>query len=460
MVKTPRARHSSKKKEPVTIELGPEEVSRLTDSPTQPEMQAGSGPSTPPEEDIAATAETPETEEEREEYADLRGAENDAGEDRPRGFRAGSFDSWDAEAASAPSEEAPRPAQRNGIGPALAAGVAGGVIALAIAGALQWAGLIPALGGSGNDAPLQSLRSEVEQLRQRVASFDQGAVNASTIRNALAPVNKRIDGLAGEVGRLKSDAADAKSAAATGVSAGSAALKDVQDRLAKLEQSVSAASKAAPSTEAVDALGRKVDTLGQKAAGNSETLQKLQADVEALNKKVAEQASEPRATAAVAASALKSAIDNGGSFSAELEMFAAAAPDAPELDQLRQLAAKGVPTRAQLASRVGQVADRMLEATRAPADGDAGVLGRLLDSARSLVKVRPVGKAEGDSVPARITRFENAVTAGDLARAADEYNSLPEKAKAAGAGFMTDLEARLKVDQLAQKALAGALKKG
>ena len=43
-----------------------------------------------------------------------------------------------------------------------------------------------------------------------------------------------------------------------------------------LEQSLAAASKETPSAQAVDALGRKVDTLGQAAASNSDALGKLQ----------------------------------------------------------------------------------------------------------------------------------------------------------------------------------------
>jgi hypothetical protein len=240
----------------------------------------------------------------------------------------------------------------------------------------------------------------------------------------------------------------------------SAALKSVQDRLAALEQSVAAAGKAAPTTQAVDALGQKVDALDKAAAGNGQELQKLQETVAALGGKVTEQASEPNATTAIAASALKSAIERGGSFAAELDTFAAVAPDTPELTELRALAAKGVPTRAQLAAEAGAVADRMLDATRDVPSGDAGVVDRLLASARSLVKVHPVGSVEGDGVAARIARFRNAVTGGDLAGASADYDALPEKAKAAGADFMAKLQARVKVDALAQKALASALKTG
>lgn len=459
MVKTPRARHSSRKREPVTIELGPDEVSRLSDSPKQPEPEtspASQSSGSPGDEEIIEARGSSDADENVGAATSQTADADGNGHEGPR-TRSGMFDSW-SDASSASAGDAPPPARPSGIGAGLAAGLAGGVVALALAGALQWGGLIPAIGGSNGDASLQSLRSEFDLLKQRVASFDQGAVDAATIKTAVAPIEKRIDALADELARLKADGAAAKSSVAGG-SPDATELKEIQDRLAKLEQGLSAASRTAPSSEAVDALEQKVSALGRTAGGNNDALQKLQADVQALNKKVAEQAREPDAATAVAASALKSAIDSGGPFSAELDMFAAAAPDAPELAGLRRLAAKGVPTRPQLAGEVGPAAERMIEASRVTTGGDGDILDRLLDSARSLVKVRPVGDVAGDGIPARISRFRNAVTGGDLAGAVQEYNSLPEKVKAAGASFMADLQARLTVDQLAQKALAGALKK-
>jgi hypothetical protein len=441
----------------VTIELGPDEVSRLSESPSGQETEAA--PETTPadiqiEENAPADSETIETAEASPSQPRETGAAENAG----RTPRAGSFDSWGAEPEASAGETSGPVSREGGIGPMLFAGVAGGVIALVLAGGLQWSGLVPAPGGAGKDAASQSLRSDVDALRQRVASFDQGAMNAATINDALSPVNKRVDQLTADLSQLKSDVADARSAPAAG-SADPAQLKALEDRLTKVEQAL-AATNAAASTQSVDALGQKVNALGQAAASKDDALQKLRESVATLDKKVAEQASEPKATTAVAASALKSAIDGGGAFSTELDLFAAVAPGSPELTELRQLAARGVPTRARLASEVGEVADRMLDATTQAAASDAGVLDRLVASARSLVRVRPVGKVEGDSTPARIARFQNAVTGGDLAKAAAEYDALPEKARTAGAGFIGDLRARLKVDELAQKALAGALKTG
>jgi hypothetical protein len=455
MVKTPRARHSSRNKEPVTIELGPDQVSRLTDSaepteePTAETSASENGTST------AASTKLPD-----EAAATTETAGSDTSSDRADSSSASYHGADSTDSSAADAEPAPPPTSNGGFGRPLAAGVASGVITLLLAGGLQWAGLIPALGNGGEAAALQGLRADVDALEQKVTSFDAGTVDAETIKQALAPVDKRIGELASGLDQAKKDITAARSAAASGGSADNAALKDIQDRIAKLEQSVAAEGKAAPSAQTVAALDQKVTSLDRTAAANADALKRLEQSVAALGGKVAEQANEPHATAAIAASALKSAIDRGGSFAAELDMFAAVAPNTPELGELRALATKGVPTRIRLAAEVGPVAEKMQDAAQpAPAD-NGSMVDRLLASARSLVRVRPVGNAEGDGVSAQIARFRNAVTGGDLAKAAEEYAALPEKAKAAGADFMVGLQARLKVDALAQKALASALKTG
>jgi hypothetical protein len=458
MVKTPRARHSSKKKEPVTIELGADQVSRLTDPAEAAEEIMAESVASGSEAASTASTESPDEAVTAEENIDSDTNPGRAGSSAFTSYYgADGASSSAAEAEAAVSASPPTPS--GGLRRPLAAGIAGGVIALLLAGGLQWAGFIPALGNGGDDTALQSLRADVGALEQKVASFDAGTVDAETIKQALAPSDKRIGELARDLDQVKKDVAAATSATASGGSADTAALKGVQDRLAKLEQNVAAASKADP-TQTVDALDQKVASLGQTTAANADALKKLEQNVAVLGGKVADRANEPHATAAIAASALKSAIDRGGSFAAELDMFAAVAPDTPELGDLRALADRGVPTRARLAAEVGPVADRMLDAIEQAASSDGGVVDRLIASARSLVRVRPVGKVEGDGVAADITRFRNAVAGGDLAKAAEEYAALPEKVKAAGADFMGGLQARLKVDALAQKALASALKTG
>src|SRR5690606_21808092 len=84
----------------------------------------------------------------------------------------------------------------------------------------------------------------------------------------------------------------------------------------------------------------------------------------------------PAVARAIAAAALKSAIDRGQPFMAELETFASVAPEAAEIEQLRAFAASGVPGRAELGDEATSVANAILSASR-QSSPDAGILQRL-----------------------------------------------------------------------------------
>ncbi|RWE56827.1 mitofilin family membrane protein, partial [Mesorhizobium sp.] len=183
----------------------------------------------------------------------------------------------------------------------------------------------------------------------------------------------------------------------------------------------------------------------------------LEQSVSQLSGKVEAQASQPKIALAIAAAALKSALDRGAPFATELDTFAAIAPDAPELAVLRSYAEKGVPTRATIASEVDAAANAMVEAAR-PVDQDAGFFQSLVSSAQSLVKVRPVGTVEGKGAPETVARMEVAVNQGDYAKALSEYDTLPDASKAAGADFAGKLKARLEVDRQLEALIAGATK--
>jgi hypothetical protein len=86
------------------------------------------------------------------------------------------------------------------------------------------------------------------------------------------------------------------------------------------------------------------------------------------------------------------------------------------------------------------------------------VFQRLLSSAESLVKVRPIGAVEGKGVPETVARMEAAVRQGDYTRALAEYDTLPDAVKAAGAGFAEKLKARLDVESRIDALISGAMK--
>ena len=183
----------------------------------------------------------------------------------------------------------------------------------------------------------------------------------------------------------------------------------------------------------------------------------LEQSVSSLTARVDAQSQQPKIALAIATAALKAAVERGAPFLAELETFAAIHPDLPEIETLREYAESGVPTREALRAGMDAAANAMIAAT-IPADANAGFLDRLMDSAESLVSVRPIGEVSGSGVPETVARMEVALNAGELDKALAEYETLPEPIRQAGAAFATQLRARAQVERLVDQAIATAMR--
>ncbi|AZO10693.1 MULTISPECIES: mitofilin family membrane protein [unclassified Mesorhizobium] len=488
MVKTPKVRHSKSRREPVTIELEPGAVSRISD-----EDAANSGPDLARTDEAkaeeAAAASQPEAPEEPMhaeqadiepwEHADAARAGNTEAEAKskdeadapyPGGSDAAEseakrsdYDFEDASTAktssgtAAPRASEPRSDERiatpprRGVG-TIAAGIVGGVIALAGAGLLQAVGLLGAPVSGG--APLDSVNGEIASLKSEVAALKQAGDSGASAK---------VDDLASALEQMKSDVASLKSSAGQG--SDGTALKTLSDKVGQIDTAVADLQKAGnaapadlgPLNEKIAGLDALVKSAGEAAKAEEGRIAALEQSVSQLSGKVEAQASQPKIALAIAASALKAALDRGAPFATELDTFAAIAPDAPEIAALRSYAEKGVPTRATIASEVDAAASAMVEAAT-PVDPDAGLFQSLVSSAKSLVKVRPVGAVEGKGVPETVARIEVAVNQGDYAKALSEYDTLPDTAKTAGADFASKLKARLEVEKQLDALIAGAMK--
>lgn len=442
MVKTPKMRHSRAQRDPVTIDLGPDEVSRLdpaaaTDTVAEPKEeapQAGIG-----EESVAAGdgrfGRAPTTRE---------AGENSNGDDVKPG-----------------PTVPPEASERRGGASLLTAGLAGGIVALLVAGGLNYAGLLPSTDRSAQDSVVAGLERDIATLKGSIADLPatQGADDAA--RQAVDAAVARIDTLAAAVDALKTDLAEIRKTPQEG--GADPAVPALEARIGALESTVAGLGQPADQA-AIDALGGRLDAIEKElgaakdaAASSGERIATLEKSVDDISGKVEAQADQPRVALAIAASALKAAVERGGPFGAEAETFAAVAPDAAGLAELRALAAKGIASRQEIAASADAAADAMIAAAR-PVDQNAGVFDRLLASARSLVKVRPVGVVAGDGVPATVARMAAAVKADDFATALKEYETLPQGPKDAGAAFAAKLRARLDAEQMVDRALAGALK--
>ena len=342
-----------------------------------------------------------------------------------------------AEAAPAAGEAVkaslPQPASPASAGRGLssvAGGLIGGALALIAGAGLQWSGILPTF---GNGAEIAVLRQEMAILSEK---FGAPAIDPSILdglKSGQAALMENVDKLSADL------------------SAAKGAQKTLGDELAALKAS---GGDPAALTEKLAALEARLDAL--KGNDSSEKLAEMQTQIAALKQNAGDETGASNVAQAIAAAGLKAAIDRGGSFANELETFATVAPASPELEQLKNLAASGVPSKAELSAEFGKAADSMLAATQT-IDPNAGLFARLTASAKSLVRSRPVGAVEGDTPDALVARMEIAVSKGDLDAALAEAEKLPDAARAAGIDYIGRLTARRDTDALVTKALTSAL---
>lgn len=477
MANPPRNRHSKPRRDPVTIDLPPLEVKRMEEERKE-EAAAAEGQALG-----AATEEL---------QAGAAASEGGAAAESEPGTAEESRKQGDGTVPPGRSEYdtgASDGRARSGGGRVWAGAIGGGIIgaALAVGGAaaLQWYGYLPV----PPQGDLAALRQEVEALRsnppqpgeQNRAAIDQARQAAATAQDEAKAAQNAVAQLKDQLASVDKTVSAIRQAANPSSAGDVEALKNA---LSQLEQKVMAlAQNPAPAPalqQSVEQLSKELKALSGKlsdlegsvqetasavsrdqnaSSGNSAAIASLKSELGTLQQKVAQSASQPRIARAIAASALKAAVDRGGTFATEFQTYAAVAPNSPELAALKPLAEKGVPTLGELQARFNAVADQIIAATR-PADKNTGFFGQIVDSARSLVSVRPVGMVAGNTPSAIVARMEAALNAGDLGRALSEWNSLPPEAKSVSKDFADSLRARQEADRLVAQALADALEPG
>lgn len=288
----------------------------------------------------------------------------------------------------------------------------------------------PAASGSAPADP--ALRSQIQQLADRVGKLEQrpaaaGNGNASVDVSALT---QRIDALEKRPAATPDTGAAASAAEAQ---------KALADRLAALEQKVTAAS------------------------GNAQAAQELRGEVDALKQQVTSvnQAVSERQDAATAAQALvlaagqlRASLSGGQPFQQDLQAVRALniadAGVTQPLDAVAPYAAKGIPTRAQLSDRFQPLAGEIVRA-EIRGEGNSWIdsaVGKL----STLVTVRREGGGVvGTTADAVVARAEAALAAGNLAKAVEELSTLQGPAAQTAAPWLADAKARVAADQAARQ---------
>lgn len=460
MVKTPHTRHSKSTREPVTIDLAPGDVAReKAEAEKKPTASAASSANEdtvkaePVKAETVKPAEPAKPEATRPEPAKPSPAKPQETASSATGPAFGRND----KPSSPPPSPAPKP--RSSVVPGA---IAGGVVALLVAGGLSYSGLLAPQASvpQDNSGPaIAALESELANLRNQIAQLPAAGGDNGETTGRIEALETRAESFAGDIETLRSQIAQAPDGSAPPAPAFDAT--PLEERIAALETNLGSIANGGVDEAALDqrlsAIRDDIAAARQAQVAADARLSSLEQSLTQLTGKVEEAAEAPSTALIVAASSLKAAIDRGTPFLTELETYATLNPDAPQIAELRNLAASGVPTRTAIAAEAEAAANAMIAAAR-PVDPNAGVLDRLASSAMGLVQVRPVGMVEGAGVPETTARIEAAVQAGDYARAITEVETLPGQAQAAGATFIERLKARMAADQLVDEAMAAALR--
>ena len=271
-------------------------------------------------------------------------------------------------------------------------------------------------GRADDGGALQQVQADAAALREELSAIAASGIDGGS-PDALAGIETRIDALQGEVAALRD-----------------AAAPDIEAVATRVAEETAGAVALDAARQASEAALADVDA----------RLLALDAEIASLKAEFAQAGgsggADARVAQALALAALRDALAGGRDFSAEFETLRALLPDNRGLLAL-ETSTGGIPTAATLAERFDTILPELLAAARQ--SGDAGVMARLIDNARSIVTVRQVGVVAGDTPEALVARIEASLAAGDLAAAAADWQRLPEPARAAAADWGDALTARV-----------------
>lgn len=342
------------------------------------------------------------------------------------------------------------------------AGLTGGVIALAGVSALQWTGLMPFAGqNNGADEAAQAVNAQISDLKQQIAAMQANAKPDADLLARLEVAEKN----AAEAQKHLNEMMRASPVPAADDEAIRADVATLQEQLKTLAGRAQPADDALVNslTERLNTMETQLNTIGSQAEQanaalntDGDAVNALKEQLTALQTKIDGQASQPDMAVIIAANALKTAIDRGGSYANELQTYKSLLPaQAGSAAGLDALAESGVPTLSQLNTQFSVLADDMVAAVNKPAT-DAGVWDQLVGSAKNLVRSRPIGDVAGSGVGPVTARIEFALQNGDVQRVMTEWAQLPEAAKQVGQNFYNALSARRDADALLAQLIAAS----
>jgi hypothetical protein len=327
------------------------------------------------------------------------------------------------------------------------AGIAAGVIAVVAIGAGLWfsgyvpPGLLPA---SSSPQP--------------------------TDNSAIADISARLNKIEGAIATQKpSPPPQPDPALVSRLAAAEAATKSLGDSLAALthrvDDAAAAAQNALAQAKSASTAADAAKSAGQAgvARGDLDALAARIAPLESTVKTLADDIKHETATAddraarlAVTTEALRTAVERGAPYQAELAAVKSLEADPSATAPLEAFAEAGVPRAAALAHELSSLMPALQQAAE-PAASNSSFLGRLENNARRLVVITPVDAPPGDDPASVVTRIDVDAAHADIAAALTDIAKLPDAAKPVAAAWVEKAQARNAAIAASRKFAADAL---
>ena len=298
-------------------------------------------------------------------------------------------------------------------------------------------------------AAFQSDPAVVAALSERIAKTESALAGLRSSASADAALTGRITALEGQVkssgetvanlNRRADETATLARETRQRADANAAAVADLTQKVTKLA--------AAPVERA------ELEALAKRIVAMESSAQALAAE---LSKRQAEAVTDPAVRFAVAAAALRDAVDRGVPYAQFLTIAKSYVVDPKRLAPLEPFAATGVPSAAVLAQQLSELMPALYQAAGV-APRDHGLLDRLAANAEKLVRLRPVQDVPGADPSAMVVRVEVKAAHADIAGALAELAKLPVNVRAPAEDWIKRAESRAAAVQSGNRIAADAL---
>jgi hypothetical protein len=350
---------------------------------------------------------------------------------------------------------APRGNSSTGIGRYAAGVTIGAVLVGALAFGVWVSGLVPARNApsaAANGDAGRAISAQLDKIEAELQSRPADTALAARVANLEAQAKALSDSLAGITRRLDEVAVAAQAAGQRAAAAADAAKTAAQNAGAAADTAKSAAQNASQSAvqrSDLDALAARITA--------------LEGSIKTLSAAVQRPAStlDRAARAAIAAEALRAAVERGAPYQAELAAMKSLGADPNATAQLEPFAAGGIPSAAELAHELSQLVASLRPASAPAAAASAasggGFLGRIEKNAKSLVRVTPVNAPAADASSSVVARLAADAARADIGAALADIGGLPPAQKALAQPWVAKANARAAAIAASQRIVADAL---